>query len=136
MYSDTIVWKNNNLGNLRGENVKWQGKTGFKNGFSVFESKEMGVRAIYVDLLNKIKRGTNTIEKIISKYAPSSENDTINYISFVSKNTKIPANQPIGGTKEEIRTIVRAIIKHETGYSAPQDLLIKAENLLVSKKKV
>lgn len=136
MYSDTIGWKNNNLGNLRGENVKWQGKTGFKNGFSVFESKEMGVRAIYVDLLNKIKRGTNTIEKIISKYAPSSENDTINYISFVSKNTKIPANQPIGGTKEEIRTIVRAIIKHETGYSAPQDLLIKAENLLVSKKKV
>jgi len=135
MYQNTIGWKQNNLGNLRGENVKWQGKTGFQNGFSVFESKEYGVRAIYVDLLLKIKKGTNTIEKILHQYAPASENDTLNYISFVSKNTRIPKNQVLTGSEEETRSIVRAIIKHETGYSAPLNLLVKAENLLSVKKK-
>ena len=127
-YENTIGWKQNNLGNLRGDGVKWIGKTGMKNGFSVFIDKTHGVRAIFVDLLSKLKTGTNTVEKIISKYAPPTENNTKAYIDFVAKNLGKAKNAIV--EQSDLEKIVKAIIKHETGYVISDYEIQKAKNLV------
>lgn len=135
-YQNTQGWHNNNPANLRGENVEWLGKTGMsQTGFSVFSERKYGVRAVYRDILAKIKAGENTIEKIISKFAPPTENKTGDYILYVAKHTGLPANLPLGADVINARKIVKAIISKEIGYNIPDSELVEAEKLLSEKKK-
>ena len=55
------------------------GKTYGNNRFSVFDSKEMGIRAIFRDLRTKMKEFDGDVDKVIAKYAPPNENETKNY---------------------------------------------------------
>ena len=68
----------------------WKGGCGEYRGFQMFRSESYGVRAAYVILTNYIKNGCNTIESIISRWAPPCENNTQNYINFVENDTLIP----------------------------------------------
>lgn len=52
--------------------------------FATFSSPEFGFRAGYVTLIQYLKRGDNTIEKIINKWAPDHENDSNGYAAFVA----------------------------------------------------
>lgn len=133
-FSDTLGFKQNNVGNLRGDGVKWLGKTGMNRGFSVFSSRIYGIRAIYVDLIQKIKGGKNTIEKIITVYAPPIENDTKSYIDFVEKRTGISKTMAFGVDLAIIRKIVKAIAAKEIGYNVPDSELNEAEKLIGEKK--
>ena len=125
----------NNWGNLRGESVNWLGKTGFAHGFSVFESPQMGVRALQSNLIVYLKRGINTIPSIIGTYAPSSENDTKAYIDFVVKKTGIAPDKKV--TINDLPNLISAIVKKEVGLSKSpgeiSELLALSENF---KKKV
>ena len=79
--------RNNNPGNIRISNNQWRGKIPVSQNtdgsFEQFESMEMGVRAAILNLLSYIRGGTYTVKGIVSKWAPSSENDTGAYIQFV-----------------------------------------------------
>lgn len=68
----------------------WKGQVGEERGFCKFKSDAYGIRAAYIILTNYIKNGCNTIEDIISRWAPPSENNTENYIDFVCNETIIP----------------------------------------------
>lgn len=129
-YINTIGWKQNNLGNLRGEGINWRGKTGFENGFSVFATKAHGVRAIFADLNAKIKKGVNTISKIMEMYAPRSENNTEKYIQFVAQKTGIARGAVLNFSM--LDKIVRAIILYEIGYNIGLDELLQAKNMYLS----
>ena len=79
-----------------------------KKPFVVFDSPEMGVRALSMDLQTKIKRHDGDINKIIEQYAPDNENDTKKYQEFVKKQ--------IGKDKvttADLKSFVEAIIKKE-----------------------
>lgn len=134
-YKDSTGYKQNNYGNIRGNGIPYHGKTGMNKGFSVFESPEYGVRAIYVDLISKIKKGVNTIDKIINMYAPPKENNTILYVNNVVKSTGIPKDKVLTADLSEIRKIVSAIINHEIGYKITGAELLKSESLINQKKK-
>lgn len=135
-YKDTIGFKQNNYGNIRGGGINYQGKIGMKNGFSVFESPIYGIRAIYKDLLAKISStSTDTIAEIITKYAPPIENDTVKYINTVSRVSGIHPNAVLGKDLSNLRKIVKAIILHEIGYKIPDSELIEAEKIIFQKKK-
>jgi len=85
--------KNNNPGNIRRvQGQKWQGEiipSPFVPGFSSFVSLEYGYRALLKLLNNYIGKGFNNIEKIITRWAPPSENNTAAYIDWIEKDTGI-----------------------------------------------
>lgn len=120
--------RNNNPGNLRpGDN--WQGMVGTNKNFIVFSDIVWGLRALATDLSNKYFKGLNTIEKIITVYAPPSENNTAAYISAVSHRLNMPGNQVITNwNKDLLAKFVRAIVEHECGPD--DDALVTDDQIL------
>ena len=43
--------------------------------YVIFDTPEMGLRALFVDLRSKIKEFDGDVDKIINKYAPPSDNN-------------------------------------------------------------
>ena len=78
--------RNNNPLNLRvGNNWKGEVENPSDPTFEQFTEMKWGVRAAFVVLRNYIVRHKcNTIRKIISRWAPSNENNTEQYIKTVS----------------------------------------------------
>ncbi|NSW46450.1 MAG: hypothetical protein HPY79_11610 [Bacteroidales bacterium] len=78
--SDMTIVKGakNNPGHLRYTNEKWQGKIypepGQKFVFESFDTLEHGIRAWLINARTQIKRGYNTIDKLIDRLTPASEN--------------------------------------------------------------
>lgn len=125
---NTCGERNNNPGNIRpGSN--WQGMTGtatcgLSGSFVVFSDPVYGIRAIAKDLLTKYGRGLDTIRKIITVYAPPSENDTEAYIQSVSASVGIYPDSLLNlHDSTTLIHFVYAIIRHENGrviYSPAQ----------------
>jgi len=78
----------NNPGNVEATEG-WAGDTGERYGendrFAVFDSPEMGLRALMRDVRTKIKDSKGSIKQMITKYAPPNENPTDEYIAYVEK---------------------------------------------------
>lgn len=96
------MWKprglrNNNPLNIRRSNDKWQGLSAAQEDkeFFQFLCAAYGWRAAFVILTRSYyaKRGINTIEGIISRWAPSNENNTEGYIRRVCECTGISRGQ-------------------------------------------
>ena len=116
----TLADRCNNPLNIRFNPAnQWRGQTGEHRGFCVFKSKAYGMRAAYVLITNYIKNGYNTIESIVGRWAPPSENDTENYIHIVTEETLIPRELTL--TDNSIHDywtklmILRAMAKVECG---------------------
>ena len=111
--------RNNNPGNLRCCD-DWQGVIGDNQGFLVFENIGYGIRALGIDLTTKIRNGYNTIELIIFRYAPPSENDTLAYIASVVEFTGLSQTRELTADQNTLRRLIRAIMNVELGtqYSA------------------
>jgi hypothetical protein len=77
-----------------------------------------GVRALYIDLINKHKSGLRTIRDIIYRYAPPSENLTDAYVAAVAQSMKVAANVPFAPTAKNFNAFAKAIVKHENGKDA------------------
>lgn len=108
--------RNNNPLNIRFTNIAWQGKkTEGKSdsAFEEFESRDYGWRAAYKNLETKMKRGLNTITKLVSEWAPPSENNTNGYIQFVASKTGIDPNATI--TQADLPKIGAAMAAVESG---------------------
>jgi hypothetical protein len=113
--------RNNNPGNIRPAGYTWKGQTGtapcgVSGTFVVFSEPRFGIRAIAKDLLTKFGRGLNTVRKIVSVYAPPSENDTNAYIGTVSRELGVNPDSELN--LRDVRTMtgfVYAIIRHENG---------------------
>ena len=83
-----MIGKNNYLNIRTSSGFTWNGQTGSTRGFADFESVEMCRRAgAYLLMRSYRKADCKTIERVISRWAPKSENDTENYIKFVCKMT-------------------------------------------------
>ena len=89
--------RNNNPLNIRiGNNWKGEVDNPTDSQFEQFKTMAWGVRAAFIVLHNYIfRRKVNTIARIINRWAPSNENDTIAYMKQVSKISKIGLNDPI-----------------------------------------
>jgi hypothetical protein len=107
-------FKNNNPGNIRW-NPKIKGVVGkSEKGFAIFSSKYAGLAAMENLLKGYIKKGFNTIEKILNRYAPPSDNNnTENYIQFVSHRSGIIRNTILKA--DQVATLIPAMVKMETG---------------------
>lgn len=90
----TIADRFNNPTNLR-----WAEGYGTHNtmsgDFAVFPTLDEGVLAAAKQLQILGTRGTNTVHDIASKWAPSSENDTAEYIRHVVRTTRFGENEKL-----------------------------------------
>ncbi len=111
--------RNNNPGNIRLTDTKWQGLASAQTDgeFFVFQSPIYGIRALArVLIAYQIKHGLRTIRQIISRWAPNAENDTIEYIGFVAEASGFKPDQTLDmHTYADLRPLIEAIIKHENG---------------------
>ena len=119
--------RNHNPGNLRRSADKWQGLAPVQSDpeFFVFRDAVYGIRALARTLITYQDRyGLRTIEKIIARWAPPAENDTLSYIASVVKQTRIGARTALDlHSYADLRPLVEAIIRHENGmqpYTAAQ----------------
>ena len=99
----------NNPGNIEiGQGYAGETGDAYADRFAVFDSPQMGVRALGRDLKTKIKRFDGDLFSIINQFAPESENDTDNYYQFVKEQV---GSDTI--TENDLGALVRAIIKME-----------------------
>lgn len=110
--------RNNNPGNLIRGSSPWEGEvSGVDARFASFATPEQGIRALGKNLLTyQDKHGIDTVEGIISRWAPASENDTRAYISTVAKAVGVAPDAKIDLHDAKTLTgITKAIIGFENG---------------------
>ena len=117
--------RNNNPDNLR----QWGDMPRDAKGYAMFPTAEAGLAAAIKNLRAQQQvHGLSTIESIISKWAPPSENDTGAYISDVVKRTGFGAKQRLNlDDAATVAPLISSIIKHEgNGGAYSEDMINKA----------
>ena len=115
--------RNNNPGNIKwNDSVKWDGSVGPSKNLDegtpqvVFNSPEMGMRAMALNLMNyQNKYHLDTISQIMSRYSPSNAKAAIKNISDgsgIGPDEKINLNDPA-----TLQKIMRAVLVQEQGDS-------------------
>jgi hypothetical protein len=113
--------RNHNPGNIDKGANNWQGldKSNLTNEsrFATFVDPTWGIRAMAVTLITYQDKYTLcTVRDIISRWAPSTENDTLAYIGFVCKQTKFGPDEILNmHDYDYLCPMVEAIIRHENG---------------------
>lgn len=117
LHKQPIGIRQRNPGNLRPSGSQWQGLVGELGGYCVFDTFDNGIRAMALNLRNyQRKHGIDTIEAVIARYAPSSENDVEAYIAHVCKRTGYARAQVLDlSDRIVLGTLTRAMIRHECG---------------------
>lgn len=115
----TRAERNNNPGNIRISAVSYKGEVSPSKdpAFKEFKTLAMGFRAMFVLIHTYNKRyRLDTISKVISRYAPPSENNTASYIDTVSRLSGI-AKDRVFSTLDPtaIIPIVGAMAQVESG---------------------
>lgn len=134
MAKQTRGIRNNNPLNIRKGN-NWQGERQPQTDkeFEEFSCMVYGLRAGFKLLKNYMTRAPrcNTIRTIISRWAPESENDTLAYIDFVSKESGINPDMKIDFREcEKMLLIVQAMCQMESRYRPTWNLLIEAYGMV------
>lgn len=123
---------NNNPLNIRVGN-QWVGEVQSPTdpAFEQFTCMPYGLRAAFVLLRRYIDvYKLNTISKIVCRWAPSSENNTLAYIRRVSDSMKYDADAPLSyQDKQKMFALVKAMVQVECGR-AIDDIDIKAGYIL------
>jgi len=88
--------RNNNPLNIRKNDEQFQGEIkGKDRSFKTFSSLPYGYRAGFIILGTYLSKGLNTIEKIVTHWAPPAENDTESYISNVERWSGVPRKKAL-----------------------------------------
>lgn len=116
----TRAIRDKNPGNIRPSNkYTWNGQVGVEEGYCVFVDMEHGIRAMTKDIISKINRGLNTIEKYIPVYAPNSDNNnTEGYIKRVADRSGIKRDTLLLVDYPTLRSLVYEHIQIEAGNDA------------------
>jgi hypothetical protein len=139
------VGKNNPMNIRIGQ--PWQGLADEEDdtGFCTFKSPEYGIRAGMLIIRSYAKRGINTVQGIISTWAPPSENDTDSYVAQVAAQLGVKPTDSLvnpdrgtlkGGAnpvpkvysedKNTMFCLVKAIIKREIGKQPYPDAVFNS----------
>lgn len=121
--------RNNNPGNIDRNKTVWEGMAGEQSDtrFITFESPEYGIRAMARIIRNyERKYKLRTIEQIVSRWAPPSENNTNAYIQNVSRHLNISPQSPLNlNDNALLGQLIKAIIQHENGGDYYSDQVIQ-----------
>ena len=129
--------RNCNTGNIRISPTKYQGEIipSCDRAFKQFRSLGWGYRAMFVLLESYKKRGFDTIRKMISRWAPPSENNTAGYIQRVCDGCLHGADEVIDTRDKNVMVlIVCAMSKVENGVPANMADVLEGWDLFITHK--
>jgi hypothetical protein len=111
--------RNFNPGNIRRiAGVTWEGESpnqSSDDSFVIFISAEYGIRAIARILTSYAKRGLNTVQGIISRWAPPADaNNTEAYVAAVCVECGVDPTAPVD-VQATMPNLIKGIIQHENG---------------------
>lgn len=115
--------RNNNPGNIVQSGIQWAGQIeGNDPRFVSFATPEAGIAALGKNLLAyQSRHGLDTVQQIIARWAPATENATDAYVAAVAREVGVKPDAQLdlrdAGT---LGKLTRAIIRHENG-SQPYD---------------
>ncbi len=124
--------RNNNPGNLITTDVIYDGEIRPSQDpvFRQFKTMAYGYRAIFMLMAHYLNKNIDTIEQIITTYAPPHENPTEAYINRVCRATGIPRNRKLKKTDGAgFLNIVSAISHVENGVKAVESDVIAGYKL-------
>lgn len=117
----------NNWGNVRVSKQPWKGKIPqTQYAFEKFERPVDGIRVMILLMRTYMKRGVNTLDKLIHTYAPPHENDTATYVDNVSKWAGVGKYDPLKLDQDTAFRITAAMVKQETGAKVTPQLFGEA----------
>lgn len=123
--------RNNNPGNIDwNKSNKWLGQlphiTAIEPRFARFDTPENGIRALGKLLLTyQRKHGLKTVEQIIGRWAPSTENNTEAYARAVEQRTDTKPGADVDISDPKIlKGFAVAIIHHENGGNPYNDAVV------------
>lgn len=119
--------RNHNPGNLRHGDA-WKGMAPKQpdQDFVTFIDPLWGLRAMAKVLLAYTTlHGRRTVRAIVSRWAPSSENDTDAYVAMVARAMRVDPDAPLDLTKDSVLSdLMRAMVRHENGVQPYDPALI------------
>ncbi|MFS1583644.1 MAG: lytic transglycosylase catalytic [Candidatus Arsenophonus phytopathogenicus] len=122
--------RNNNPGNLNFVGQRGAVRESPNGRFAKFNTAFEGLQALSSQLNRYAERGLNTVEKIISTWAPASENNTQAYIEKISGKLGVSPDTVLNLSNPAVMTsLMSGIVEHENGrqpYS--QAMLYQAAN--------
>lgn len=123
--------RNNNPLNIRIGNT-WLGEVSENTDkqFEQFVHIKYGLRAGFVLLRRYIKHyKLDTVNEIISRWAPNNENNTATYINRVCVLTGFEKNTPLKFEQETMMKLVAAMCKVENGVEVDQKYILQGWEL-------
>lgn len=117
-------YRNFNPGNIRLSRVKYRGeKPSTDAQFKQFETMAWGFRAVFVLLHTyQVRYGLNTLQEMLNRYAPPTENPTTEYVNFVSRRSKVADISRVDTLNaQQMIPIVTAIAVMENGSEPDAD---------------
>lgn len=114
--------RNNNPFNLKLSHNSWKGKISYKKNtdkvFEQFISIDYGLRAGFLLLRNAyLNKGYDTPQKIIERYAPSSENNVHNYLMFIIKDCPLDFDTKISINSLTFYWLCHKILRYESEFN-------------------
>ncbi|HDR2758955.1 TPA: hypothetical protein QCJ74_002287 [Enterobacter mori] len=116
--------RNNNPGNIEySKKNPWEGQTGDDGRFAKFETPEHGIRALGRNLLSYQRQGIDTVNDIINRWAPPTDNNNTDaYIKAVCDQLGVTADQQLDASNPDtLKALCAAIIHHENGNQPYSD---------------
>ena len=116
--------RNNNPGNVMRGSQAWEGEIqGNDPRYSSFATPEAGIRAMGKTLINyQDKHGINTVEGVISRWAPATENNTAAYVATVAKEMGVKPDAALDlHDTATLNKLTRAVIRVENGKQPYSD---------------
>lgn len=123
--------RNNNPGNIEhNPRFEWQGEVaGGDRRFAAFSSMACGIRALAKNAIAaQEKHDCDTVRKLIRRWAPPHENDTVTYIRRVALALGVGADDRVNlRDRATLMSLVWAISAHENGPLACEKWLKPAD---------
>jgi hypothetical protein len=129
--------RNRNPGNIEDGDFA-RSLPGYQGGdgrFAVFDSLDSGTAAQAKLLGSYSKRGINTVEGVVNRWAPPKENNTGAYVRFVSQKLGVDPKAPLDLNDERVTmALAEAMAEHENGVPvrAPDLSAVSDDELLAS----
>lgn len=112
--------RNNNPGNIRLTQTRWQGQKDVQGdtSFVEFTAPLWGLRALMRVLLTYyFRHGLDTVESIVNRWAPPHENATDHYVYSVARHLKKARRDRLDVADPAVLiALAEAITRHENGH--------------------
>lgn len=128
------IRNNNPLNIIKSSSNHWVGEiSGADQVFCTFSSMVYGVRAAFCLYRRYIQRGFSTPAKLISRWAPASENATWKYIRAVCSRTSMSAGDVLSFSDGlQMRCLFQAMCWVECGQELDDDIVLAGWRLAIN----